>query len=66
MNQTLWTRFLIATVLLIMAGSAIGALALPPDPISQLPGFVLAVVLAIPLAYWLVYSLSNLQSQIQN
>jgi membrane protein YdbS with pleckstrin-like domain len=68
MGQKSWTRFLVASVLLITIGFAISTMMLPPDPVSQLPGAVITVVLAVSISYWLVYRdrFSNLQSQIQN
>jgi len=49
-RRFLWSWFAVAVL-----GLTLVAAATPPDPLSQLPGLVAAVVLATPVAYWLVY-----------
>lgn len=49
-RRFVWTWFAVAIL-----GITLVAAATPPDPLSQLPGLVAALLVATPVAYWLVY-----------
>lgn len=55
MNQSLWTRFLLVSVLLVSLGFAVGAILTPPDPFTQVLTIPVILLMMIPLSYWLVY-----------
>lgn len=55
MDQSLRTRFLLVSVLLVSLGFAVGAILTPPDAFTQLFTVPVILLVTIPLSYWLVY-----------
>jgi Sec-independent protein secretion pathway component TatC len=54
-SQSLRSQFLTVTSLSIVAGFAVSAVVTPPDPATQIRAALVALLVAVPLSYWLVY-----------